>query len=130
MFLELDPTSGRPIYLQIADEVCRQAALGILRPDDPLPAVRLLAAELKVNANTVQHAYRELLRDGAVYVRRGQGTFVSAPRAGKTELSKQRQAALARQIAQRALRDAHRHGLVGSDLVAALREIASGPRGG
>ena len=127
MFLELDPSNGRAIYLQIVDEVCRQAALGILRPDDPLPAVRQLAAELKVNANTVQHAYRELLRDGVVYVKRGQGTFVASPRAGKGELSKQRQAALARQIAQRALRDAYRHGLVASDLVAALTEIAAGP---
>ncbi|HSL21546.1 MAG TPA: GntR family transcriptional regulator [Vicinamibacterales bacterium] len=127
MFLELDPSNGRAIYLQIVDEVCRQAALGILRPDDPLPAVRQLAAELKVNANTVQHAYRELLRDGVVYVKRGQGTFVASPRAGKGELSKQRQAALARQIAQRALRDAYRHGLVASDLVTALTEIAASP---
>ncbi len=122
MFLELDLTDARPIYLQIVDEVRRQAALNILRDGDPLPPVRQLAAELKVNPNTVQHAYRELLREGTAYVKRGQGTFVSGSRVGKTDLSKQRQAALARQIVQRALREAYRHGLVASDLIAALKE--------
>lgn len=124
MFLELDRDDGRPIYLQIIEEVRRQVALHILRADDPLPAVRELAAELKVNPNTVQHAYRELVREGSAYVKRGQGTFVSPKAAGKGELSKQRQAALARQIAQKALREAYRNGLVGSDLVAALKDLA------
>jgi GntR family transcriptional regulator len=124
MFLELDRDDARPIYLQIIEEVRRQVALHILRADDPLPPVRELAAELKVNPNTVQHAYRELVREGTVYVKRGQGTFVSPKAAGKGELSKQRQAALARQIARKALREAYRNGLVGSDLVAALKDLA------
>lgn len=123
MFLVLDPADARPIYVQIVDEVRRMSALGILRPDEPLPAVRQLAAELKVNPNTVQHAYRELLREGTAYVKRGQGTFVAGHKTGKTELSKQRQAAAARQIAQRALREAYRHGLVASDLVAAIKDL-------
>ena len=124
MFLELDRHDGRPIYLQIIHEVRRQVALHILRADDPLPPVRELAARLKVNPNTVQHAYRELSREGVAYVKRGQGTFVSAKAVGKGEISKQRQAALARQIAQKALREAYRNGLVGSDLVAALRDLS------
>jgi GntR family transcriptional regulator len=124
MFVELDPQDARPIYLQIADEVRRQIALQILRPEDPLPPVREVAADLKVNPNTVQHAYGELVREGIVYVKRGQGTFVSAARAGKTDLSKHRQATLARQIAQRALREAYRHGLVASDLMSALKELS------
>jgi GntR family transcriptional regulator len=124
MFLELDRQDGRPVYLQIIDEVRRQVALHILRADDPLPPVRELAAQLKVNPNTVQHAYRELSREGVAYVKRGQGTFVSAKAVGKGEISKQRHAALARQIAQKALREAYRNGLVGSDLVAALRDLS------
>jgi GntR family transcriptional regulator len=124
MLLEIDAADPRAIYAQIVDEVKRQMALGILRADEPLPAVRQLASELKINANTVQHAYRELLREGAVYVRRGRGTFVSPSRAGRSELSRQRQAALARQIAQRALREAYRHGLVASELIAALKDVA------
>ena len=121
----IDPDDPRAIYRQIADEVKRQIALGILRGDEPLPALRSLAGELKVNPNTVQHAYRELVRDGTAYVRRGRGTFVSAAKAGKSELSRQRQAAVARRIAQRALREAYGQGLVASDLIAALKELAS-----
>ena len=45
---------------KIVDEVQRAVAVGVLKPEDPLPAVRQLAGQLKVNANTVQHAYRTL----------------------------------------------------------------------
>lgn len=111
------------MYRQIVDEVRRCISVGVLKPDDPLPAVRKLADDLKVNANTVQHAYRELEQERVVHVRRGLGTFVSpAPK----ELPKARQAAAARQIAERALREAFRHGLLASDLIAALKEIAPG----
>lgn len=122
MLFEINPADSRPIYRQIMDEVQRGIAAGILKADEPLPAVRRLAADLKVNPNTVQHAYRQLEQHGLVYVRRGRGTFVSpggAPRA--------RPAQLARQVAERALRDAFRHGLLASDLVAAIKEIA--PKG-
>jgi GntR family transcriptional regulator len=123
MFTPLDPTDPTPVYQQIGDDVKRQVALGMLRADQALPAVRQLASQLKVNPNTVQHAYRELVRDGIAYVRRGRGTFIKAV-VGKSEGSRQRQASIARQIARRALREAHRNGLVASDLLHALREVA------
>lgn len=125
MFASIDSSDPRPVYLQIADEVQRQVALGILKPGEPLPAVRQLAADLRVNANTVQHAYRELGREGIVYVSRGRGTFVASVKTPKGELSRQRQASAARQIAQRALRDGYRHGLVSSDLIAAMKELTA-----
>jgi GntR family transcriptional regulator len=121
---ELNLEDPRPIYRQIADEVQRTILVGILKPDDALPAVRQLAATLKVNANTVQHAYSDLERAGTVYVRRGRGTFVSRTATGPAGHDRRRQSALARQVAERALRDAFRHGLVASDLVAAIQEIA------
>ena len=77
MLIDLDADDPRPVFQQIVDEVRRAVAVGQVKPDDPLPAVRKLADELKVNANTVQHAYRTLEREGVVYVRRGTGTFVS-----------------------------------------------------
>ena len=123
MLIDLDPTDARPVFRQIADEVRRCVTVGVLKVDEPLPAVRKLADELKVNANTVQHAYRTLEQDGVVYVRRGMGTFVSAkPR----ETGPGRQAGVARQIAERMLREGFRHGLLASDLIAALEEIAPG----
>ena len=123
MLVDIDASDPRPVYRQIADEIRRCVSVGILKPDEPLPAVRKLADELKVNANTVQQAYRTLERDGDVYVKRGLGTFVS-PRA--KEQGRGRSAAVARQIAGRMLREGFRHGLLASDLIAALQEIAPG----
>jgi GntR family transcriptional regulator len=118
----LEAGDPRPVFRQIVDEVQRGIATGVLRPNDPLPAVRELAKQVRVNPNTVQHAYRELERAGAVYVRRGIGTFVAQlPRVNEA-----RRGALAREIANRFLREGFRHGLLASDLIAALREIAPG----
>jgi GntR family transcriptional regulator len=125
MLIDLDAADPRPVYQQIADEVRRGISIGVLKPDDPLPAVRKLADELKVNANTVQHAYRTLEQAGVVYVKRGLGTFVSAK---AKETGRGRQNGVARQIAERMLREGFRHGLLASDLVAALQEIAPGKK--
>jgi GntR family transcriptional regulator len=125
MLIDLDPADPRPVYRQIGDEVRRCVSIGVLKPGEPLPAVRRLAENLKVNANTVQHAYRALEQEGAVYVKRGLGTFVSPP--AKTA-GKSQPAVVARQIAERMLREGFRHGLLASDLIAALQDIAPGRR--
>jgi GntR family transcriptional regulator len=120
LLMELDPTDQRPVYRQIVEEVQRCVAVGVMRPDEALPAAAALARDLKVNINTVQHAYKTLESEGTVYVKRGLGTFVSpAPRENR-----QRQAAAARRIAERMLREGFKHGLLASDLMAALEEIA------
>jgi GntR family transcriptional regulator len=124
MLLQINADDARPVFRQIVDEVQRSVAVGVLKPGDPLPAVRQLARQLKVNANTVQHAYRTLEQEGTAYVKRGIGTFVAAgPRDPKG-----RQGLVARQIAERMLREGYRQGLLASDLIAALDEIA--PRRG
>lgn len=127
MLFDLDVDDPRPVFRQIADEVFRSIAVGVLKPDEALPPVRKLAADLKVNANTVQHAYRVLEQEGVVHVRRGLGTFVSpvARTPGRSQ-----QAATARRIAEKMLREGFRHGLLASDLIEALREIAPKRREG
>jgi GntR family transcriptional regulator len=120
LMLHIDTSDPRPVFRQIVDEVQRSVAVGVLKPQDLLPAVRTLARQLKVNANTVQHAYHTLEREGTVYVKRGIGTFIAAaPRD-----TKGRQESVARQIAERMLREGYRHGILASDLIAALEEIA------
>ena len=125
MLIELRSEDPRPVYRQIADEVQRAVTTGILKPGEALPSARQLAADLKVNPNTVQHAYRTLVQEGVIETRRGLGAFVAAPRARD---SRHKGSAIARQIAERALREAFRHGLLASDLRQALDEIA--PKGG
>jgi GntR family transcriptional regulator len=120
LLMELEPGDQRPVYRQIVEEVQRCAAVGVVRTDEALPAAAALAKELKVNINTVQHAYRTLASEGTVYIKRGLGTFVcSAPRENR-----QRQAVAARRIAERMLREGFKHGLLASDLMTALEEIA------
>jgi GntR family transcriptional regulator len=123
LILSVDAADARPVFRQIADEVRRSVAIGVLKTNDPLPAVRQLARELKVNANTVQHAYRMLEIEGAVYVKRGIGTFIAA----STKDVAGRRGPIARQIAERALREAYRHGILASDLIAALEAIVPRP---
>lgn len=118
MLIELAPGDARPIYLQIMDEVRRAIALETIHGDEPLPSVRQLAGALRVNPNTVQQAYRELEREGAVYVRRGQGTFVA--NSGIPAAERRR---LRRAVAERALREAYRNGLTAVDLIEAIRGI-------
>jgi GntR family transcriptional regulator len=118
MLVNLDPRDARPLYLQIMDEVRRALVTGSLRPEDPLPSVRELASELAVNPRTVSQAYGELEREGVVYVRRGQGTFVSPG-------TRPDRRAHARGVARRALLEARRNGLDVEELVEIIREVAA-----
>ncbi|HEX8725553.1 MAG TPA: GntR family transcriptional regulator [Gemmatimonadaceae bacterium] len=119
MLILIDPADSRPIYVQIMDEVRRGLMVGTLAPDDPLPSVRQLAADLRVNPNTVAQAYRELERDGVVHVKRGQGTF-----ANEVGGNGRQRRAVAREIAARALREAHRHGVGAEELLRAVEAAA------
>jgi GntR family transcriptional regulator len=121
MLVNIDPRDTRPLYLQIMDEVRRALVVGTLRPEDPVPSVRELASDLMVNPRTVLQAYRELEREGVVYVRRGQGTFV-APEA-QPRLHERR--VLAEGVARRALLEARRNGLGVEELVTIIREVAA-----
>ena len=120
MVISISAKDDRPIYVQIMDEIRRAIVLGTLRADEPLPSVRQMSADLRVNPNTVQQAYRELERDGVVYVRRGQGTFVAEALSAQPDRAK-----LARSVAERALREAYRSGLTESELIAAIRALAN-----
>ena len=122
MLVNLDPKDGRPLYLQIMDGVRRAIVVGSLRAEDPLPSVRELASELVVNPRTVSQAYQELEREGVLYVRRGQGTFVSpAVKRGGGE----RRRSVVRDVAKRALLDARRNGLGAEELIAMIEKLAS-----
>ncbi|HYR26919.1 MAG TPA: GntR family transcriptional regulator [Thermoanaerobaculia bacterium] len=121
MLVNLDANDGRPLYLQIMDEVRRAVVVGTLRPEDPLPSVRELAAELVVNPRTVSQAYQELEREGVVYMRRGQGTFVSPT----VERDGEERRTLLRGVAKRSLLEARRNGLGVEELVMMIQQLAA-----
>ncbi len=78
----------RPIYAQIFDGFRDQIASGVLRPEERLPSVRELAAQLAINPNTIQRAYRQLEAEGWILTVPGKGCFVcgdAAPREREKE---------------------------------------------
>ena len=74
--IHLDYRDARPIYTQIADGFRAQITAGILRPEEKLPSVRELAAELSINPNTIQRSYRQLEAEGWIATVPGKGCFV------------------------------------------------------
>jgi len=76
--IRIDATLPTPIWSQIEDAVRHLVASGALRPGAPVPSVRDLARELRINPNTVSRAYQRLAEAGVLETRRGEGTFVSA----------------------------------------------------
>jgi GntR family transcriptional regulator len=74
--VHLDYRDARPIYTQITDDLRNQIVNGILLDGDRLPSVRELAAQLAINPNTIQRAYRELEMQGYIASVPGKGSFV------------------------------------------------------
>ncbi|MCE5302288.1 MAG: GntR family transcriptional regulator [Planctomycetaceae bacterium] len=77
MRIRVETSSGMPITRQIAAQIRAQCASGSLKPGDRLPSVRVLAAELSVNQNTVLRVYERLTAEGLLQRRHGDGTFVA-----------------------------------------------------
>jgi DNA-binding transcriptional regulator YhcF (GntR family) len=73
----INPSDPAPIWRQIEEGVRRLIALGALHPGAPVPSMRDLARDLRVNPNTVQRAYTRLIESGVLMVRRGEGTYVA-----------------------------------------------------
>ena len=76
MILQVDFQAGKPVYLQLADQIRYAAASGRLRPGEPLPSLRPLAEELRINRNTIAKAYAELESQGIIETLPGKGFFL------------------------------------------------------
>jgi len=109
--MKIETSSFIPIYEQIKNGIRRRIVLGFLRPDELLPSIRDLAADLVINPNTVARAYRELEQEGLIYTRKGKGCFVAAVSSALAEEERLRQLD---QLFSRAIEEA---GMLGSDLI-------------
>src|ERR1051326_5578995 len=68
---------SQPIYRQLRDRVVAMILEGVLKEGDPLPSVRTVAAEYRVNPLTVLKGYQQLVEDQLVETKRGGGMFVN-----------------------------------------------------
>ena len=80
MLINIDYRDHAPLYEQIKEGFIRLIVTGALSPGDQLPSVRELAAELSINPNTIQSAYRELEAENYICKVAGKGCFVSGDR--------------------------------------------------
>jgi GntR family transcriptional regulator len=87
--METQWDNGAPIYRQIRDRVVAMILEGTLKEGDPLPSVRNVAAEFRINPLTVLKGYQQLVDEQLVEKRRGLGMFVSDG-AGKALLAEER----------------------------------------
>ncbi|MBN1149365.1 MAG: GntR family transcriptional regulator [Anaerolineales bacterium] len=76
MHIQIDFRAEQPIYIQIVEQIRQLIAAGELQVGDQLPTVRQLAADLRVNFNTVARAYRLLDEAGLISTQQGRGTYI------------------------------------------------------
>jgi GntR family transcriptional regulator len=74
--IQINFKSGKPAYLQVVDQIKSAAAAGGLRTGEPLPSIRPLAEQLRLNRNTVAKAYSELESQGVIETIPGKGCFL------------------------------------------------------
>src|SRR3954466_2541925 len=78
MLLQINFKSGKPVYLQVVDQIKAAAASGTLQKGEPLPSIRPLAEELRINRNTIAKAYTELENQGVIETIPGKGCFLKS----------------------------------------------------
>jgi DNA-binding transcriptional regulator YhcF (GntR family) len=120
----LRPDSGVPPYLQLVQQIRQAVRMGVLDVGDRLPTVKEVVAELAINPNTVQKAYRELEHEGLVEGRQGVGTFVARRPEGPPPGT---QARLARGL-HKWVESARAEGMDDEAMEALLRETLRGTR--
>ena len=108
MNIEINLQSHVPIYVQLMDQVKHLIAAGALKPGDQLPTVRQLAADLRVNFNTIARAYRLLDEEGIISTQHGRGTYILEVTTGKQAEDLRRRGLI--QLTRYYLTEAHRLG--------------------
>ena len=76
--LVISQTDGRPMYLQIMDQIRQRIAVGDWEQGQEIPSFRQLAVSLRVSVITVKRAYMELERDGIIVTQQGKGSIVAS----------------------------------------------------
>jgi GntR family transcriptional regulator len=73
----ISQSDGRPMYLQIMEQVKQKVAVGDWAPGDEIPSIRQLAVALRVSVITVKRAYLELEREGVILTQHGKGSVIA-----------------------------------------------------
>jgi GntR family transcriptional regulator len=117
----ISQSDGRPMYLQIIEQIKQKIAVGEWAPGEEIPSIRALAVDLRVSVITVKRSYLELEREGVIHTQHGKGSFVAPePGLGARLFEQQFQEHLERAVQIGALL-----GLNGDEIAIRLRETAA-----
>src|ERR1700676_1231557 len=73
----ISQSDGRPMYLQIMEQIRQRVAVGEWAPGDEIPSIRQLAMALRVSVITIKRAYLELERAGVIVTQHGKGSIIA-----------------------------------------------------
>jgi GntR family transcriptional regulator len=119
MLFQINFKSGKPVYLQVVDQVKTAAASGTVQSGESLPSIRPLAEELRVNRNTIAKAYTELESQGVIETIPGKGCFV---RPNNSPLKKDVRRKLLTEEIDQAIVQAHHLQVPASEFLELVRE--------
>jgi GntR family transcriptional regulator len=74
----ISQTDGRPMYLQIMEQIRQRVVLGEWKPGEQIPSIRAMAIALQISVITVKRAYLELEREGVIVTQHGKGSVVAS----------------------------------------------------
>ena len=86
--MQLNYRDSKPIYEQIKEGIRRMIVMNVIKQDEKLPSVRVLACKYAINPNTIAKAYRELEEEGYLYTKSGKGTFVADAKTARQSLTR------------------------------------------
>ena len=86
--MQLNYRDSKPIYEQIKDGIRRMIVMNVIKQDEKLTSVRVLACKNAINPNTISKAYRELEEEGYLYTKSGKGTYVADAKTARQSLTR------------------------------------------
>lgn len=120
----LSQSDGRPMYLQIIEQVKLRIRIGDWPQGLKLPSIRELAVASRVSVITVKRAYQELENEGVIVTQQGKGSFVASVENLGSRLKEQKM----EEHLQNAINLARSQGISPADLLAKLEQLLKGSR--
>lgn len=117
--------NGVPVYVQIRDQMLGAIGAGVLRPGEQMPTMRQIAVLLKVDLNTVRHAYSDLEKTGAIVIVRAKGTYVAER---PPPVDEDRYSRRVEEVAQQAIAMANVAGVTPGDVAQLILHISKHSR--
>lgn len=115
--------NGVPVYVQIREQMLQAIGAGILRPGQQMPTMREVAVALRIDLNTVRHAYAELEQTGAIVILRARGTYVAER---PPPIDGARQAKRAESVAQQSIALANAAGVDPAEVARQILQLSRG----